>query len=133
MQKNYSQVFKKTLLFFFIAIVIIWVGFVPFKNYKIYSANKRYFKNFVRLGNYDFNIYKKSASINVAIENLGDRLLSRIILKIGYYNTNGKFLGVDSADILKMTGNVLYPKAGKIFRINVTCPENTSQIKLRIN
>ncbi len=133
MKKNYSKIFKKLLLYFFIAIVVIWAGFVPVKHYKISSAKRKYFQTFVRLKNYDFNIYKQNAAINVAIENLGNRLLDSIILKIEYFDAKDIILGIDYADVLKMSGDVLYPEAGKVFRISVTCPENTSQIKLKIN
>lgn len=133
MKKDYSKIFKKWLLYFFVAIVVIWASSVPIKYYKIYSAKKKYFANFVKLKDYDFNIYKKNASINVAIENYGSRLLDSIILKIEYFDSKDNILAIDYADVLKMSKDVLYPKAGKIFRISVTCPENTSKITLKIN
>jgi len=133
MKNNYSMIFKKSLLYFLVAIVVVWASFVPIKYYKIYSAKKKYFATFVKLKDYDFNIYKTNAAINVAIENYGSRLLDSVILKIEYFDSKDNILGIDYADVLKMSKDVLYPEAGKIFRISVTCPENTSKITLKIN
>ncbi|HOX55200.1 MAG: hypothetical protein PHI86_03855 [Candidatus Omnitrophica bacterium] len=132
-KKDYSKVIKKWILYACIAIVVAWAGSIPLKYYRIYSANKKYLADFVKVKDYNFNIYKTNAAINVAIENYGNRLLDSIVLKIEYYDSKDNMLAMDYANVLKMSKDVLYPKAGKVFRISVTCPENTSKIKLKIN
>ncbi|MFH1656077.1 MAG: hypothetical protein ABH954_05665 [Candidatus Omnitrophota bacterium] len=133
MKKNYFKLFKKFMLFAAVIIVFTWAGSVFIVRYKIRSAEKRYYRDYVKIINYDFNKYKQNATINVAIENFGKRLLDSINVKIDYYDTDGKLLGTDLSDILKMSKDSLYPESGKVFRIDVTCSEETTEIKLSIN
>lgn len=126
------KIIKKISLFVLVVVVFLWAFFFLLGHYKIYSAKKNYFKNYVKLGNYDFKKYKQNATISMAVENLGKRLLDSIVIKINYYDSKGKLLGSDVSDVLKMVNDVLYPGKAKVFRIEVTCPEDTADIKLSI-
>jgi len=124
--------FKKFLLFVVILVVFLWTSFVLIGQFRIRFAEKKYYRNYVKIVNFDFNKYKENAALNVAIENFGRRLLDSIVVKIDYYDAKGKKLGSDISDVLKMSNDFLYPQAGKVFRIDVICPEETIDIKLSI-
>jgi hypothetical protein len=123
---------KKYLFFVIIIIVFLWVAFVFINQFKIRFAENKYYQDYVKIVSYDFNKYKQSATINIAIHNFGRRLLNSILIKIDYYDDEGKLLGSDLSDILKMSKDFLYPESGKVFQIDVTYPEGTSDIKLSI-
>lgn len=131
-KSNSLKLFKKILLIGIALLVLLWASMVLIGQYKIYSTEKRYYRNYVKIQEYDFSKYKQNASISVLIENKGKRLLDSISIKIDYYNDKDELLGSDLADVLDMADDVLYPETGKVFRVDVTCPEETASIKLKI-
>jgi hypothetical protein len=124
--------FKNYLFFLAVLIVSLWTISISITRYKIYSSKKRYYRDYVKITRYNFSKYKQTASISLLVKNLGRRLLDSIIIKIDYYDTSGRLIGTDVSDILEITKSVLYPGTGKMFRIDVTCPEETFNIRLSI-
>ncbi|MBM3251873.1 MAG: hypothetical protein FJZ11_03730 [Candidatus Omnitrophica bacterium] len=123
---------KKYLFFVIVIIVLLWVAFVFVNQFKMRFAENKYYQDYVKIVSYDFNKYKQNATINIAIHNFGRRLLNSVLIKIDYYDNEGKLLGSDLSDVLKMSKDFLYPESGKVFQIEVSYPEGTSGIKLSI-
>ena len=132
MKRNSLKTFKKYLLFIIIAIVLVWVSFAIFGQYKMRSAEKQYYKDYVKIINFEFNKYKENAVLSITIQNFGMRLLDSIVVKIDYFDKNENILDSDATDVLKMAKDFLYPESGKVFRVDVTCPEETQDIRVSL-
>jgi len=114
--------------------VLVFIVFQQSKNLKIDLANQMYLQEYV---NIEKSIFKKSddknqALIRVLIGNSGNRIIDSLPIEINYYDQNGEFLGKDDEDILAFAEDILLPNKEKIFEINVTCPDDTTDAKLKI-
>jgi len=128
---------KKIVLVLTGMLILGTLSFVVFeqsKNLRIKLASRRYYKQYVKIE--DINLIKddnaKEALLVIVAENLGNRIIDSLALEINYYTRDGKFLGRDNEDMLKFNNEIMLPNKRKVFEINVVCPEQTSEVKVKL-
>ena len=128
---------KKIVLILTGMLILGTLSFVVFeqsKKIRIKLASRRYYKQYVKIK--DINLIKddnaKEALLVIVAENSGNRIIDSLALEINYYTRDGKFLGRDNEDMLKFNNEIVLPNKCKVFEINVICPEQTTEVKVKV-
>jgi hypothetical protein len=130
---NVSRKFLFIIVCVLITATAVFVVFMQYKTIKLKLVTLSYIKQNVSVQS--FSIRKKApteAVVIVMVENSGNRIIDSLPMAIEYYGKNDKFLSRDKVDALKFVGDILIPRRTKIFNIAVTCPKQTSTVKVRL-